>query len=89
MTGAIFGIVMIFSILFSQWTLALLLFLISFLGLLEFYKITKSNESKPQNVTGILIAQLLFFIFIVSLNGIFQYKLLLIAIPLTVVIFII
>jgi phosphatidate cytidylyltransferase len=88
-TALVFGIVMIGGILISPWTLAVLLFVISFFGLKEFYKLFNKEEYLPQAALGILIAQLLFAILVFATMQMFtSYKSLFISIPLISILFI-
>jgi len=55
-TGALFVTVMVFCIWFSYWTMAGLFFVISILGLWEFYSLLEKTNHHPQKYFGILIA---------------------------------
>ena len=65
-TGIIGVSIMIGAILFSEYTLLLLLLLISVLGLLEFYRLCENDSIQPQKAIGILTAAVLFVPLILS-----------------------
>ncbi|MBL0343427.1 MAG: phosphatidate cytidylyltransferase [Bacteroidetes bacterium] len=62
-TGLSFAAVMIVAILFNPWSFIAIFFLISTLGLMEFYKLVKSDHTHPQVLPGVLLAQILFLLF--------------------------
>lgn len=61
-TGTVFVIVMVGGIYWSYWSLCALFFLISMLGLNEFYSLLEKSEYKPQRWTGLIAGALLFII---------------------------
>jgi phosphatidate cytidylyltransferase len=65
-TGVIFVIVLISSLLLGKWSFALFFMLISLLSLDEFYKIVNKDEIKPNRVAGLFfgLALLLLFAFL-------------------------
>lgn len=62
-TGAVFGIVMIGSILLSPISFFILFFVITLLCVIEFYKLVTIDEVKPQIITGTFISLLTFIYF--------------------------
>jgi len=59
-TGAVFGAVMIGAILFSPVSFFILFFIITLLSVLEFYRLIRTDEIKPQVITGTIISLLIF-----------------------------
>jgi phosphatidate cytidylyltransferase len=59
-TGAIFVIVLIGSVLVNPFAFIALFFIITVLSVLEFYKVTSTDEVKPQVVFGTFISILLY-----------------------------
>lgn len=59
-TGAIFISVLIGSILFSPYTFGILFFLITTLGLWEFYSLAQKANYFPQRIAGLLLGALVF-----------------------------
>lgn len=87
-TGVGFGVVMIASVLFSQWSFACIFLLINILGVFEFYKLVSGNNIHPQRIAGTVISTLLFLAAIgVSLMQ-FSFSWLLLMLPGMVWIFI-
>src|SRR3972149_10309827 len=54
-TGALFVAVMVFCIWYSYWTMAGLFFVISILGLWEFYSLLEKANYYPQKYIGLII----------------------------------
>ena len=54
-TGALFVVVLVGAIILGGWYMKSLFILITALGLIEFYKLFKNSESKPQVITGTLL----------------------------------
>lgn len=73
-TGVIFVIVLISSLLLGKWSFAAFFMLVSLLSLDEFYKIVNKNEIKPNRIAGFLFGLSLFLLFaffkidLISLN---------------------
>ena len=61
-TGTVFVVVMVGGIYWSYWSLCALFFLISMLGLNEFYGLLEKSSYKPQRLTGLIAGALLFII---------------------------
>jgi phosphatidate cytidylyltransferase len=61
-TGAVFVIVLIGSILFSQYSFFALFLLITILGIWEFYRLIEAVDCRPQRLFGTFTAALLFVI---------------------------
>lgn len=88
-TGLTFAGVMVAAILISPWSFIGIFFLITTLGLFEFYKLIQSDQTKPQVVSGIVISQLLLLILTMALWVGKGLHWLVVSIPLVAVIFII
>jgi phosphatidate cytidylyltransferase len=86
-TGAIFVIVLISCISFNQYTFFSLFFLITILGIKEFYTIAKIGENKPQPIYGTFLAGLMFFIFFIDAFFIHNSRVILLLIPFVYVLF--
>lgn len=87
-TGLSFAAVMVLAILLSPWSFIGIFFLISTLGLLEFYKLVKSDNTHPQTLVGIIFSQILFIIFTLALWRNSGMEWMWIAIPMVAIIFI-
>ncbi len=61
-TGAVFVVVLLGSILFNQYSFSALFLLITILGVWEFYRITSTDNTNPQKYTGTIIAAILFIL---------------------------
>lgn len=88
-TGLTFAFVMAASILLSPWSILAIFFLILTFGLLEFYKLIKSEDIQPQVIPALLLSQFLFLFFSFLLWNHITFKWMLCAIPLLTMIFII
>ena len=88
-TGLSFAFIMAAAILFSPWSFIAIFFLISTLGLIEFYRLMKSDQTEPQEVTGVVIAQSLFLLLTYLLWNKNGFEWMLVSIPLVALIFII
>ncbi len=88
-TGLSFAAVMIAAILISPWSFIAVFFLISTLGILEFYKLIRSSVIQPQVIPGLLISQLTFIVFTLVLLNQLPINYLYVTIPLVAVIFIV
>lgn len=62
-TGILFIMVLIASLLLGQWSFAIFFMLISLLSLDEFYKIVNKSEIKPNRPLGLLLGFVLFLLF--------------------------
>lgn len=63
-TGILFVIVLIASLLLGQWSFALLFMLVSLLSLDEFYRIVNKDEIKPNRPMGLFLGLAMFLLFI-------------------------
>lgn len=88
-TGAIFVGIIVFSILFNQYSFFVIFGILHLLCLFEFYKIIKSTTTKPLVYSGLIIGETIFIInFLINNNNIgSKYYLLLF--PLVFVVFLI
>lgn len=73
-TGAIFGIILIGSILLSPVTFFILFFIITLLSILEFYRIVKNDSVKPQTAVGTIISVLVFIYFTYLTQSYFKFN---------------
>ncbi len=88
-TGSLFVILIVASILLSHYFFSFVFLLFSILGIAEFYSITGKEDIKPQLLSGIVISVLLFCISAyVSISNA-HFKLLFLSIPLFFIPFII
>jgi len=87
-TGLSFAAIMSAAILYSGWSFVAVFFLISVLGLLEFYKLIKSEHTSPQVIPGMIAGQGLFLLFTWIMLSDASMELMLVAIPLVALIFI-
>ncbi|MDQ3050018.1 MAG: phosphatidate cytidylyltransferase [Bacteroidota bacterium] len=87
-TGLSFAFIMTAAILFSPWSFVAVFFLISSLGLVEFYKLMKSDYTEPQVLSGLLIAQSLLLLLTYLLWNHSDFDWMLVAIPMMAVVFI-
>ena len=87
-TGLSFAAIMSAAILYSGWSFVAVFFLISLLGLLEFYKLIRSEHTSPQVVPGMIAGPGLFLLFTWILLSEASMELMLVAIPLVAMIFI-
>lgn len=62
-TGVIFVIVLISSLLLGKWSFAIFFILVSLLSLDEFYKIVNKGESKTNRIAGLLLGSTLLLSF--------------------------
>lgn len=58
-TGSIFVVVLVGCLWFSPWTLLLLCFAVTILGLNEFFRLARKANAEPQNIYGVLLGGLL------------------------------
>ncbi|WP_207429565.1 phosphatidate cytidylyltransferase [Pedobacter sp. SYSU D00535] len=59
-TGFFFVLVMLASVIFSQYAFAIFFTILSLLSLYEFYQLVEADDTKPQKITGILIGASIF-----------------------------
>lgn len=59
-TGALFGAVMILSVVFNGWTFIALFFIINLLSIWEFYKLVMTDGSEPRRYAGTLLSCTIF-----------------------------
>ena len=89
-TGAIFVILVIGSIIWNKWAFASLFFAFSIIGLWEFYQIFGQNiQTKIQKYFGLLAGAFLFVSIALCAFNFLEMKLLLINIPLLFIVFIV
>jgi phosphatidate cytidylyltransferase len=61
-TGALFGAVMISSVVFNGWTFIALFFVINFLSITEFYKLVSTDGSQPRLYAGTFLSCAIFLL---------------------------
>jgi len=88
-TGLSFAAVMVLAILLSPWSFIGIFFIISTLGILEFYRLVKSDNTHPQTLVGLIFSQILFIIFTLALWKNSSMEWMLISIPMVAAIFIV
>lgn len=59
-TALFFAAAMFASLLLGEYVFSAFYFVLSVLGLLEFYRLVRSDENKPQTLPGILLTMLMF-----------------------------
>lgn len=77
LTGAIFVIVVIGSVLLGPYTFAGLFLIVNILGLHEFYSLLEKNGIRVQKLAGIVLGSILFLTFFLGWNGFFPVNYLL------------
>lgn len=87
-TAFFFTIVMLGSFFFGAYTFSIFYLALSTMGLIEFYKLIKSQGTKPNRSVGVLLSLVIFLIFIG--NNLFDWgsKYLLLLIPAVFLVFI-
>ncbi len=86
-TGLSFAGIMTLAILWNAWSFLAVFFIISSLGILEFYKLVRSDQLNPQITAGVAIAQGLFLLHAVILHYGLNYSWMLLTVPLTALVF--
>jgi phosphatidate cytidylyltransferase len=86
-TGAIFVLVLLSCISFNQYTFSGLFFLITIIGIKEFYTIAKIGDNKPQPIYGTFLASLMFALFFADAFFIHNSRVILLLIPFVYVLF--
>lgn len=86
-TGVLFVLVLVSSLLVGQWSFALFFALVSLLSLNEFYKIITKDEIKPNRPAGLLIGLALFVLIITYQLDLIQIKQFLYIVPLFILVF--
>ena len=87
-TGALFVILIVSSIILSQYLFSLLFLTITILCLNEFYSLTKSEKIIPLKLTGIIHGSLLFISFALASLDIIDVKFLYLNMPLLLLVFV-
>lgn len=88
-TGAAFVIVLLGCTIFSYASFAMLFFIITLLGVWEFYTLAEKGANKPQKVLGTIAGGVLFVTNYLFASGTFLPKILIVNIPLLFLIFIV
>lgn len=86
-TGIIFVLVLITSLLLGQWSFSLFFILVSLLSLDEFYKIVSQGEIRPNRLAGILLGLVFFLSFALFQIDLISGKLLLLSVPFITLVF--
>jgi phosphatidate cytidylyltransferase len=87
-TGAVFVVVLVGSVLMGQPLFGILFLIITFLGLYEFYNLIQKSGSDPQNVTGLIFGSGLYTLIAVYSINKDSAKWFLLVVPLLLLIFI-
>lgn len=88
-TGAVFVLVLIGSILISKYSFGILFLLFTLFGVWEFYRLTKIDRILPLRVYGTFVAGVLFIISYAYAFGYATFKILLVMVPFSFFVFII
>ncbi len=88
LTGAVFVIIIIGSILLSVYSFMAVFLLVTVLGLLEFYKLSSADNMKPQHITGVLFGAFMFLSIAFYAHNLLPFGIVLINIPLLMSLFI-
>lgn len=88
LTGLILGILIIFSITYGLYSFVLLILIIDILGLFEFYRLFNPYTHSPRNITGVVLSLSILVPFVLVITNIYDWKILLINIPVASAIFI-
>ena len=88
LTGSIFIIIVIGSIVLSVYTFMAVFLLITILGLLEFYKLSANETLKPQRISGVVAGAFMFLSIALYAHNLVGFKILLINIPILLLLFI-
>lgn len=87
-TGALFGAVMISSVVFNGWTFIALFFVINVLSIWEFYKLVMTDGSEPRRYAGTIFSCLLFILTALIAKNVVSPFYLITLIPFTFYVFI-
>lgn len=87
-TGSIFVIAIIGCLLLGKFTFVSLFFLITVLGLWEFYRVSEKGPNQPQKIMGTILGSVIFLCNALIGMGYFNFPLLIINIPLLYLLFI-
>ncbi len=87
-TGILFVAFIVGSIILNKYIFSSLFFIITILGLLEFYKLAEKDNIKPQKLTGIIISCVLYISNLLLSENLIENKIFLINIPLLFLIFV-
>lgn len=87
-TAATFVAILLCSTYYNQISFSILFFIITILGVSEFYTLSENDSTKPQKIVGTTAAAFLFGSIACVSMGYFDYKLLALNIPLLFLIFI-
>lgn len=88
-TGILFVVVIVGSIIWNRYIFASLFLIITILALLEFYKLIETKDIHPRKFVGISIGSFLFLSFVLVSSGISHINILYINIPLIFTVFIV
>jgi len=86
-TGAVFVVVLLSCISFNQYTFAALFFVITVLGVKEFYTIAKIGDNKPQPIYGTFLSAFMFLLFFADAFFVHNSRIILILIPFVYLLF--
>lgn len=88
LTGIVFVAVLLGCTFWNQFSFSILFFVITILGVWEFYTLSEKGGSQPQKIFGTIVASIVFGSNVLVCMGFLDHKILLINIPLVFIIFI-
>ena len=87
-TGILYIIIIVTSLLLNQYTFASLFLIINLYTLFEFYNLIKKGDSSPQKIFGVFMGSILFFYCFLNASGILNLRQLVILLPIIIAVFI-
>lgn len=88
LTGIVFVAVLLGCTFFGQLSFSILFFVITVLGVLEFYSLSETVGNKPQKVVGVIAGAVLFYTFALFCMHMYDLRILLVILPFIFLIFI-
>ena len=89
LTAGAFVLVLLGCTYYSQLSFSILFFVITILGVWEFYKLSEKGANKPQKISGTIAGSVVFASNAIVCMGYYDYRILVINIPFIFIIFII
>jgi phosphatidate cytidylyltransferase len=87
LTGTVFVVVLVTAIITNQLVFSGLFFIITILGLFEFYKLWGNGGKRPQVTSGMVLGALTYLGLAALSNGLLEMRLLLLLLPLAMIVF--
>ncbi len=88
LTGALFVVLIVSSIILSHYFFSIVFLIITILCLEEYYSLLKSQSISPAKILGIIVGSLLFLSFSLTSAGLIEIKYLYLNIPMILLVFI-